>query len=77
MAICNILWTFGILRDHLVHFVFIFSGFGIMYQQKSGNPACHPNPNVSEYVLNCIAVQFTARLIKITEVIFLTFDALE
>jgi hypothetical protein len=42
MAIWNILQTFGIFYDHLVHFVFvryIFSGFGIMYQEKSGNPA--------------------------------------
>jgi hypothetical protein len=41
MAIWNIIWTFEIIFDHLVHFVFIwctFSGFGIMYQEKSGNP---------------------------------------
>jgi hypothetical protein len=41
MAIWNILWRFGILYDHLEHFVFILykiSGFGIMYQEKSGNP---------------------------------------
>jgi hypothetical protein len=41
MAIWNILLTFGICYDHLVHFVFmwnILSGFGIMYQEKSGNP---------------------------------------
>jgi hypothetical protein len=41
MAIWNILWILGIFYDHLVHFVFIwyiFSGFGIMYQEKSGNP---------------------------------------
>jgi hypothetical protein len=41
MAIWNVLWTFGIFYDHLVHFVFIwyiFSGFGIMHQEKSGNP---------------------------------------
>jgi hypothetical protein len=35
MAIWTILWRFGIFYDHLVH----FSGFGIMYQEKSGNPA--------------------------------------
>jgi hypothetical protein len=43
MSICNILWTFGIFYDHLVHYVFIwyiFSGFGIMNQEKSGNPGC-------------------------------------
>jgi hypothetical protein len=41
MAIWNILRTFGIFYDHLVHFVFIwyiFSGFGIMHQERSGNP---------------------------------------
>jgi hypothetical protein len=41
MAILNILQTFGIFYDRfLVHFVFlwyIFSGFGITYQEKSGN----------------------------------------
>jgi hypothetical protein len=34
----NILRTFGILYDHLVHFY----GFGIMHQEKSGNPGCSP-----------------------------------
>jgi hypothetical protein len=34
MAISNILQTFGIFYDHLVH----FCGFGIMDQEKSGNP---------------------------------------
>jgi hypothetical protein len=41
MAIWNILWRFGIFHARLVHFVliwYIFSGFGIMYQYKSGNP---------------------------------------
>jgi hypothetical protein len=41
MAISNILRTFGVFHDHLVHFLFIgysFSGFGIMHQEKSGNP---------------------------------------
>jgi hypothetical protein len=31
---CYILWSFGIFYDHLVH----FSGFGILHQEKSGNP---------------------------------------
>jgi hypothetical protein len=38
----NILQTFGIFYYHWVHFVFlgyIFAGFGIMYQEKSGNLA--------------------------------------
>jgi hypothetical protein len=41
-SIWNILQIFGIFYDHLVHFVFlwyIFSCFGIMYPEKSGNPA--------------------------------------
>jgi hypothetical protein len=41
MCICNILRTLGIFYDHLVYFVFvwdIFSGFGTMYLEKSGNP---------------------------------------
>jgi hypothetical protein len=45
MAIWNILRIFGIFYDHLVHCVFIwysFSGFGIMQQEKSGNPECGP-----------------------------------
>jgi hypothetical protein len=42
MSICNLLRTLGIFNDHFVHFVFIWyilSGIGIMYQEKSGNPA--------------------------------------
>jgi hypothetical protein len=31
------LLSYGIFYDHLVHFVLIFSGFDIMYQEKSGN----------------------------------------
>jgi hypothetical protein len=31
---CYILWTFGIVRGNLVY----FSRFGILYQEKSGNP---------------------------------------
>jgi hypothetical protein len=45
MTIWNTLRPFGIFYDHLVHFVliwYIFSGFGIMYQEKSGNPICDP-----------------------------------
>jgi hypothetical protein len=41
LAIWSILRPFGIFCDHLVHFAFIwyiFSAFGIMYQEKSGNP---------------------------------------
>jgi hypothetical protein len=41
-----ILWPFGIFYRHLVHFVFIryiFSGCGIMDQEKSGNPGLKCN----------------------------------
>jgi hypothetical protein len=44
MAIWNILWPFGIFYDHLVQFVFfwcIFSGFGTMHLEKSGNPGAN------------------------------------
>jgi hypothetical protein len=34
-AFCYILWTFGRIRGNLVY----FSRFGILYQEKSGNPA--------------------------------------
>jgi hypothetical protein len=34
IEIWDILWPFGIFCIHLLH----FSGFGIMYQEKSGNP---------------------------------------
>jgi hypothetical protein len=33
------LWTFGIVRGNLV----IFSRFGILYQEKSGNPGWKMN----------------------------------
>jgi hypothetical protein len=36
--IWDILRTFGIFYDHSVHFGKFISGFGIMYQEKSGNP---------------------------------------
>jgi hypothetical protein len=42
MTIWNILWIFLIFYDYSVHFVFIWyilSSFGIMHQEKSGNPA--------------------------------------
>jgi hypothetical protein len=42
IPIWNILGTLGIFYDHLLQFVFIryiISGFGIMHQEKSGNPA--------------------------------------
>jgi hypothetical protein len=42
MAICYILWPFGIFYGHLVYFVVIwynFPRFGMLYQEKSGNHA--------------------------------------
>jgi hypothetical protein len=33
-SFCYILWTFGIVRGNLVY----ISRFGILYQEKSGNP---------------------------------------
>jgi hypothetical protein len=54
----NILRIFGIFYDHLVHFVFIwyiFSGFGIMHLEKSGNPALLLSP-----LLLCLKLKSTA-----------------
>jgi hypothetical protein len=42
MGIWNILRVIWDIFDHLLHFIFIwyiFSGFVIMYKEKSGNPA--------------------------------------
>jgi hypothetical protein len=41
VAIWEILWPFGISCDYLVYFVviwYIFPHFGMLYQEKSGNP---------------------------------------
>jgi hypothetical protein len=54
MAIWNILGTLGIFYDNLVHFMlfwYIFSGFGIMYLEKSGNPASDSNDVFSFWLL--------------------------
>jgi hypothetical protein len=34
MVFCYILWAFGLVFGNLVY----FSRFGILYQEKSGNP---------------------------------------
>jgi hypothetical protein len=42
-AIWNVLQIYGIFYDLLVNFVFLwytFSCFGIMHEEKSGNPDC-------------------------------------
>jgi hypothetical protein len=61
VAICNILRTFVIWYDHLVHFVliwYIFFGLGIMYQEKSGSPdswcTFFPNDCVSKWSLRAV-----------------------
>jgi hypothetical protein len=43
MSIWSIFWPFGILCGHLVYFTYdvfwnIFSRFGMLYKEKSGNP---------------------------------------
>jgi hypothetical protein len=58
MAIWNIIWRFGIFYDHLVQFVcihsawYIFSDFGIMYQEKSGDPEQQPDDGIR--VTRCV-----------------------
>jgi hypothetical protein len=50
MAIWNVLWPFGMVYGHLGYFMtvwYIFSGFGIMHQEKSGNPAIKRNSLVN------------------------------
>jgi hypothetical protein len=40
-SICYILWPFVIFCGHLLYFVaiwYIFPRFGMLYQEKSGNP---------------------------------------
>jgi hypothetical protein len=59
MLICfsdiwNILQIFGILYDLFVQFVFIwyiFSGFGIMYLEKSGNPDFQGRPEQAFHLM--------------------------
>jgi hypothetical protein len=58
-TICSILLLLEIFYCHLVHFVviwYIFPRFGILYEEKSGNPAGDlsdfelriPNPSLPE-----------------------------
>jgi hypothetical protein len=65
MAMWNILQTFGIFYDHLVHFVFIWhilSGFGIMYQEKSGNPAGDMRRHEATYSVNTPLITIPLRV---------------
>jgi hypothetical protein len=51
MGIWNILRTPGMFYDYLVHFVFswyIIPSFGIMYQEKSGNPGLEPRSDTTQ-----------------------------
>jgi hypothetical protein len=41
LATWNILRAFGIIHGHLVH----FSGFGIMFKEKSGDPGVEAELN--------------------------------
>jgi hypothetical protein len=52
MAIWNILQTFGIFYENSEQFVFIwyiFYGFGLMCQEKSGNPGLEHANGVCEF----------------------------
>jgi hypothetical protein len=52
MATCNISQILDIFYDHMVHFLFIwyiFSVFGIMYQEKSGKPGQLSDDKKSTY----------------------------
>jgi hypothetical protein len=56
MAILNILRTFGIVYDRLVYFEFILyisPLFGIMQQEKSGNPGRNALETVFGRVPHC------------------------
>jgi hypothetical protein len=49
---CNILCPFGMFYYHLVYFVFIwyiFSGFGKLHEEKSGNPGAIPFPKKTHF----------------------------
>jgi hypothetical protein len=66
-VIQNILWIFGIFYDHLVHFVFvwfIFSSFGIMYPEKSGNPGCDFNNFLQRELGSMLWSPFSAKKLQ-------------
>jgi hypothetical protein len=44
MVLCYILWTFGTVRGNLVY----FPRFGILYQEKSGNPDFERQPKFDQ-----------------------------
>jgi hypothetical protein len=51
---CYILWTLGVARGNLVY----FSRFGILYQEKSGNPAANlvlnSNKDIQSLIKNIV-----------------------
>jgi hypothetical protein len=49
---CYILWAFGIVCGHLVY----FSRFGILCEDKSGNPASKHPPTILRFslVIGCV-----------------------
>jgi hypothetical protein len=52
---------YGIFYDHLVHYVliwYIFSGFGIMYQEKSGNHGKKTNNKVEKQRLGATEASY-------------------
>jgi hypothetical protein len=56
-AICYILWPLGIFVVHLDK----FSRFGILYQEKSGNPVQHTSNAAAKYLgylRECRALEF-------------------
>jgi hypothetical protein len=46
---CCILWTFEVVRGNLVS----FSRFGILYQEKSGNPGRKHDQNWKLFLTGC------------------------
>jgi hypothetical protein len=65
MAIWNFLWRFGIFNDHFVFIWYIFSGFGIMYQEKSGNPGDeHTNVSVTSTCFSGTAWSVVAAVLR-------------
>jgi hypothetical protein len=65
MTIWSILRAFDIFYDHLVYFVVIWnisSRFGILDQEKSGNPDVYLNLGISQFGYVCIYVRYNGKL---------------
>jgi hypothetical protein len=61
---CYILWTFGIVRGNLVY----FSRLGILYQEKSGNPASGI-PQHEQFVVSAFSESFFSFSAVISEAV--------